>query len=79
MQLAICWNIRVSRTTFPSELDGTVTMCRVRTISRKDSPIVGVSSETARQPSRVVRETKIQSELHGDVERPTEMIGPLGS
>jgi hypothetical protein len=39
---------------------------------------MGVSSETARQPPRV-SEVKIQSELHGDVERPTEMIGPLDS
>jgi len=53
-----------------------VTMCRVRTISRKDLLVEEVSSETVRQPPPGW-EAKIQSELHGDVERSTEMIDPL--
>jgi hypothetical protein len=59
-----------------SQAGGTVTMCRVRTISRKDLRVEEVSPETVRQPP-LAWEAKIQSELHGDVERSTEMIDPL--
>ena len=51
-------------------------MCRVRTISRKGSRQTRESSETARQPPRLT-EAKIQSVLHGDVERSAEMTDPL--
>ena len=53
-----------------------VTMCSVRAISRKGSGhAVRESSETIRQ-TRFFRTVMIWPGLHGDVESPTEMIGP---
>jgi hypothetical protein len=76
VQLAVCWNIRESRTT------SSVRKGRHRdNVSGADnqqerSSLARISSETARQPP-LIREAKIQSELHGDVERSAEMIDPL--
>jgi hypothetical protein len=77
VQLAICWNIRVSRATSAVDGDGAVKMRRVRTISRKGAGkrlswrILRDCTPTTSQ------EVKIQSVLHGDMERPAEMTGPL--
>jgi hypothetical protein len=51
-------------------------MCRVRTISRKDSGFPEFPQRL--YASHLLNEVKIQSVLRGDAERPTEMIGPLG-
>jgi hypothetical protein len=51
-------------------------MCRVRTISRKGPPASGNPQRL--HASHLASEVKIQSGLHGDVERSAEMIDPLG-
>ena len=55
---------------------GSVTMRPVRTISREVAHSWVDPSETTRQGPFLVG--KIWSVLHGDMQRPTEMIGPLG-
>ena len=76
MQLAICWDIRVSRAT------------NVVPSGRYRNNVSGAENQQERSslsedilrdctPAASEVEAKIQSELHGDVERSTEMIDPL--
>jgi hypothetical protein len=66
---------------YPALLDlemRSVTMCRVRSISRKDwTQLNPESSETIRQaPVRRYEAVKIWSDLHGDMQSQTEMFWP---
>jgi hypothetical protein len=78
VQLAICWDIRVSRAT------STVPSRRYRdNVSGADNQQErsSLAEDILRDctPAASQVEAKIQSELHGDVERPAEMSGPLES
>jgi hypothetical protein len=54
-----------------------VTMRSVRTISREVT--LGVTPQRPHAGARLEMAGKIWSVLHGDMQRPTEMIGPLST